>query len=56
MEEKTYADQILDGDVECSSCSQLNSLRNDVEDGRLSVEEFRDIVNAAKKEILQKTV
>lgn len=50
--EKTYADQILDGDVECSSCGYLSELKNDVEEGRLSVDEFRDMVNAAKKEAL----
>lgn len=56
MMEKSYADQILDGDVACNSCGYLSELKDDVEKGRLSVEEFRRMVNAAKMEALKGTV
>lgn len=56
QEIEVLADGLMTGDIACSSCAGLKNLVEDVKSGKISMEEFKGILQEAKNEQLRKVV
>lgn len=56
QEIEVLADGLMNGQISCSSCPGLTALVEDAKSGKISMEEFKGILQEAKNEQLQKVV